>query len=125
MSAPVVARLELDYDAQAAAAARTFVASTLWALGADRLLDDAALMTSELVTNAVLHARTELIVEVILTDEEVRLEVSDNNSRMPSRPDCPDDATSGRGLLLVEALATNWGAFGRGQGKVVWATLDF
>jgi anti-sigma regulatory factor (Ser/Thr protein kinase) len=82
------------------------------------------LLGSELATNAVLHARTDYEVRVSHTaDDTVRVEVVDSNTRLPSVAPVPVDATSGRGLLIVQALASSWGIDNYGDGKVVWFEL--
>ena len=102
-------------------AARHFVLNEVgdgW--GDEGVAARAALLVSELVTNAVLHARTDINVVVSKGDRRVRVEVADQNGRLPSHPDIPDDATSGRGMLLVDALACAWGIEERPDGKVIW-----
>lgn len=87
-------------------------------------VDTAGLLLSELVTNAVLHARTPIEVNVTLSGEVVRVEVSDSNSRLPIQRLSDDEATTGRGIELVELLASSSGASRiDGAGKVVWFTL--
>jgi anti-sigma regulatory factor (Ser/Thr protein kinase) len=82
------------------------------------------LLASELATNAVLHARTDYEIRLYLTsDDAVRMEVADQNSRLPSVASVPTDATSGRGLLIVQALASAWGIENQGDGKLVWFEL--
>jgi anti-sigma regulatory factor (Ser/Thr protein kinase) len=91
------------------------------------LADDAGLILSELVTNAVVHASA-LKVDVWLMCDRQRLliMVSDPCPIMPTRTDeGQPDAMSGRGLMIVEALAQSWGAYWvPEQGKVVWALVD-
>ncbi|MFF4014725.1 ATP-binding protein [Streptomyces sp. NPDC001843] len=98
-----------------------------WGIDGDAA-DSAVLITSELVTNALTHSAGERIVcRLRLTPERLRIEVEDDN-RGPSRPaprqPGPEDQ-SGRGLLLVEALSTDWGVTGALHlyGRVVWAEL--
>lgn len=87
------------------------------------LRDDAVLIVSELVTNAVVHAGTEVRVRLErLPDDAVRLEVADDSTR-PLRPRRVTMARTGRGLALVDVLATRYGVEGRPNGKVVWAEL--
>lgn len=101
----------------------------LW--GLDVLADDAVLVVSELVTNAVAHAHPPY-GQVIVTRFErlahgVRIEVHDVGERMPEfRGGAPDDAESGRGLVLVDALTEGqWGVkHQEGPGKTVWAVLS-
>lgn len=115
--------LELESDPRMVIAARQFVRDRLSSWEATDRLEPAVLVASELVTNAVLHARTAIQLKVIVDGPKVRIEVYDENSRLPVQAACPPDATSGRGLALVSTLATTWGIDNRGDGKVVWAEL--
>jgi serine phosphatase RsbU (regulator of sigma subunit)/anti-sigma regulatory factor (Ser/Thr protein kinase) len=120
----------------AAAAARRFVRDTLrsWdvaALAADaaRLVDDAVLLTSELVTNAVVHAGTPVDVICRLGGGEVEVVVRDRHpARMlpdpPAAADNPAERTSGRGLLLPTALASSWGVTYARTAKAVWFRIS-
>lgn len=96
-----------------------------WGLAEDTI-DGAALIVTELVTNAARHSEDALEVVLELGPEVLRLEVSDTSHRMPVAPSqaVADDATSGRGLLLVEAIASRWGVESEGLSKLVWAELD-
>lgn len=115
--------LQLESDPELVTAARTFVRDRLLAWEAGEHLDAALLIASELVTNAILHARTSLELRLDLDRESLRVEVYDENPRLPALAPCPPEATSGRGLALVTRLATAWGMENRGDGKVVWAVL--
>ena len=117
------ARLKLECGPSAVADARSFIRATLWALEVDGLLEDATVVVSELVTNAVIHARTEILVDVAVSGESVRISVSDQNSRLPTVPETPEDATNGRGLHLVAAISKDWGVDDGTVGKAVWAEL--
>ncbi|MGW2635813.1 ATP-binding protein [Streptomyces sp. NPDC001348] len=111
------------------ARARACVRKALAARGIDEdVSESAVLITSELVTNALTHSAGERIVcRLHISPERLRIEVQDDN-RGPSRPaprqPGPEDQ-SGRGLLLVEALSTDWGVAGvpHRYGRVVWAEL--
>jgi anti-sigma regulatory factor (Ser/Thr protein kinase) len=113
----------------AAAAARAFVREVLgyWqlALPDSTLLDRAVLLASELVTNAVIHARTELRVRLELRGDLLHLAVRDGNPRMLHLVIAPGpEAEGGRGLWLVDQLARAWGVNHHPDGgKVVWCTL--
>ncbi|MFF2349731.1 ATP-binding protein [Kitasatospora sp. NPDC058115] len=96
----------------------------LW--GVPELADTAELLTSELVTNALQHTGQGAVFDAVLTgDQRLRIEVQDGTARLPGRrrDQEVEYATSGRGLLLVEALADSWGVQLRGDGKVTWFEL--
>lgn len=86
------------------------------------LYDDVALIVSELVTNAVRHAGTEVRLRLERLPHGVRLEVADDSTR-PLRQVVGYADEGGRGLPLVDALSTRYGVEGRPDGKVVWAEL--
>jgi anti-sigma regulatory factor (Ser/Thr protein kinase) len=115
--------LDLESKPELVAAAREFVRSrlTAWEL-ADRI-PAMTVIASELVTNAVLHARTSIQVRLSCTGRTVRIEVVDENPRLPTLAPAVPEATSGRGLSLVTQMATSWGIDNREDGKVVWAEL--
>lgn len=101
---------------------RLRAALSLW--GVPELADTAELLASELVTNALVHTERGAVFDAVLTPElRLRIEVQDGTSRLPGRRTPTDFATSGRGLLLVEALADDWGVQLRGDGKVTWFEL--
>jgi anti-sigma regulatory factor (Ser/Thr protein kinase) len=103
--------------------ARRFVTSTLTGWNAEHLIDTATLLTSELVTNAVVHADSPIELRVDRQVNVIRFEVQDRSERLPSwRPTGPED-TSGRGLLLLELLSKAWGVDPLVPGKAVWFTL--
>ena len=103
--------------------ARRFVTTALHQLGADQLAELAELLVSELVTNAVLHARTTITLEVQLIGGGVRVGVIDASRRGPRQRDYSKEATTGRGLTLVESLASSWGSEPTSNGKTVWFEL--
>jgi serine phosphatase RsbU (regulator of sigma subunit)/anti-sigma regulatory factor (Ser/Thr protein kinase) len=119
-----VARLELPPTEQAAALARHFVRDALVEIGASNILDAAALLTSELVANALMHGAPPLSVEVLAVDSGVRVAVSDAHPDLPNLRGTVSDDEHGRGLLLVEALASAWGVDANPPGKAVWFQLD-
>ena len=109
-------------DVTSPCAARRFVA-TLLGHSDHQSTQTALVLTSELVTNAVLHAGTRVDVRVELEAGHVRVEVSDGDPHLPGPMECLPDALGGRGLFLVQELASAWGAETSGVGKVVWFTL--
>jgi anti-sigma regulatory factor (Ser/Thr protein kinase) len=117
-------RLTLPPELRSIRAARAFVAQRCAAARlTDDQRDDALLLTSELVTNAILHGRSEVCVEVQERGQLLRVSVFDENSRHPQPVDEDPDALDGRGLALVEALARSWGVEDRRLGKAVWFEL--
>jgi two-component sensor histidine kinase len=114
--------LELPPQAESPARARQFVERALTDRCPPRIMEAAALLASELVTNAVRHARTELTISIDTSRDGVRLEVHDDSPRMPELQRDPS-AGSGRGLLLVERIAESWGATPCFGGKTVWVEL--
>jgi hypothetical protein len=83
----------------------------------------AALLTSELVTNAVLHAATPFSVTLHLMADRIRVDVADGSSVVPSIKDYATDAATGRGLTLFNTLASDWGVQPVMGGKIVWFEL--
>jgi anti-sigma regulatory factor (Ser/Thr protein kinase) len=83
----------------------------------------AALLTSELVTNAVLHAATPFTVTLHLMADRIRVDVADANPMVPSIKDYAADAATGRGLTLFNTLASDWGVQPVKGGKIVWFEL--
>lgn len=100
--------------------ARRFVTETLAEWECDNARDAVELLVSELVTNAVMHARSPVDVAVVLHRDVVRIEVGDRSADMPQPQRPAPDARSGRGLELVGQLASGWGVQARQGGKVVW-----
>jgi anti-sigma regulatory factor (Ser/Thr protein kinase) len=80
----------------------------------------AALLTSELVTNVVRHARTDLLLEVSLQASILRVAASDDDPTLPALKRVGPGAESGRGLYLIDSLARSWGVTPRDDGKTVW-----
>jgi len=117
------ARAKLEAQPQSAASARHFVDETLRRWHCDELFDVVALLTSELVTNAILHAHSEIELNVSLTPDAIRIDVADHSADLPAMRAAAEEDTSGRGLGLVEALAMAWGVDERPGGKSVWFEL--
>jgi anti-sigma regulatory factor (Ser/Thr protein kinase) len=113
----------LPCEGRSAGLARSYVRETLGAWGQSQLADTAALLVSELVTNAVLHARTPLHLSLRLHPNRVRVEVGDGNPAQPAMQKPDPLSPGGRGLVLVDRLAPTWGVEERAAGKVVWFEL--
>jgi anti-sigma regulatory factor (Ser/Thr protein kinase) len=106
--------------------ARRFVAESLTPLVPD-VCETAALLVSELATNAVIHASSEFDVTVVYPTPagRVRIEVADGNPKQPSPLQPPPTVPHGRGLLLVATLSAAWGVqeATRRSGKTIWFEL--
>jgi anti-sigma regulatory factor (Ser/Thr protein kinase) len=90
------------------------------------LVDDAELLASEVVTNAVRHGGPVIEFAVAVDAASLTVRVSDGSSRLPSlRSDSAADEPSGRGLKMVEQVASEWGVeLVTGDGKTVWFRLN-
>jgi anti-sigma regulatory factor (Ser/Thr protein kinase) len=115
---------DLPDDLRAPREARMAIARFLARADLPQLIDDAQLLASELVTNAVRHARGPISVRAYVHDGFLRLEVCDAAVDCPPlpRPARPDDE-GGRGMALVEKLSTRWGWQVTEHAKVVWLDL--
>ncbi len=118
--------LELSSGANAPAIARRFVnehASNL----ASELKNDAELLVSEVVTNAVVHGRPAITLHVSTDPPGIGVAVRDFGDTLPPTAPAPvaPGATHGRGLMIVEALASTWGVIPNDPppGKTVWFRL--
>ncbi|MDX2695608.1 SpoIIE family protein phosphatase [Streptomyces ipomoeae] len=131
-SSVITARAAASFEAvsRSVATARSFVRDTLQGWGFADIVDDAVVLTSELVTNAVIHAGTSADVLCLRSDDGVRIEVAD---RYPER-EIPlqttpvnmgsPDREGGRGLQLCAAMAGRWGVEYTPTHKQVWFQLD-
>jgi anti-sigma regulatory factor (Ser/Thr protein kinase) len=106
--------------------ARLLVADALdrWGISADRVIDRALLLTSELVTNAIRHCRRRVEVDVHLEHGTLRVSVLDESPLAPEGTEPEPLAERGRGLRIVDALSTAWGVVPDGAGKRVWFELE-
>jgi anti-sigma regulatory factor (Ser/Thr protein kinase) len=121
----VADRVALPAHPRSVREARRFVGDRVAALGLDRLRRDAELLTSELVTNAIVHAGTAVTVEVSGEGGRIRVAVSDGRPPPVHRSAFHDpEAPDGRGLLLLEIVADSWGVDSAEQGKTVWFDLS-
>jgi len=121
---------QLDPELESVVAARHLLvaAAGAWRLP-EAIIDNAALVASELVTNAVLHAGTRFGFSASRLGSGLRIEVSDSDDRLPptgvARPEdlLATRSMTGRGLALVAATADRWGYESLPSGKVVWAEV--
>jgi anti-sigma regulatory factor (Ser/Thr protein kinase) len=111
----------LPRAAPSASVAREFVSRAIseWGYGDPEQV--IALLTSEIVTNAVRHAAGTIVLGVTMIDERtVRVEAIDGSPHSPVAPKCDPDENGGRGLHIVETLARRWGTDRFEDSKAVW-----
>ncbi|MFE7580664.1 ATP-binding protein [Streptomyces gardneri] len=116
----------LPREARSAAVARRLVRTALTLWGLDLLIENASLVITELVSNAVDHSRLQAIRVIVSRPSayEVRVGVVDRSRTVPTLgADSDGDEIRGRGLLLVDTLADRWGTELYRWGKQVWAEL--
>ncbi|HSP39017.1 MAG TPA: ATP-binding protein [Frankiaceae bacterium] len=116
------ATLALPSSLRSPALARALVAEALRNCPTD-VVDTALLLVSEVVTNAVRHAVGSPLIIGVETEPVLMVSVEDASPEPPVHDDAALDAESGRGLGLVDALATTWGWHRSSPGKVVWFEL--
>lgn len=130
-SAPTTAALRLSGTGPGCAQARAFTERTLAAWQLDGCVDDALTIVSELVANALTHARpdpaaeTEVWLKLTLRTAHLVCAVTDPDTAVPTcRPTTDALDENGRGLRIVDALSEHWGWTRRAlKGKTVWAML--
>ncbi|MFH8736754.1 MULTISPECIES: SpoIIE family protein phosphatase [unclassified Streptomyces] len=114
-------------DPDALRNARIALREALQSWSLEALSDTAELLACELATNALVHtdgSATLTARPVLHSGRGLRLAVSDTSTASPRRRAAPERATSGRGIMLIEELATAWGVEPRGNGKTVWCELS-
>lgn len=112
----------LPPDTQSPSRARRLVESAL-ASDPTEVVEIVTLLVSEAVTNAVLHAGTEVRVRIGHDGTAVRVEVADACPIEPIVRHTSEEASTGRGMLLIDKLADNWGQRTSPDGKVIWFEL--
>ena len=112
-------------DTRAPSEARRFVRTTLTSWGLVEQIDVAELLTSEIVTNAITHARSAVRLIVRTYGQRLKIEAWDDGrgDTVPMVVEHAVDAESGRGLVLVEKLSAQWGFQTSGPTKGVWFEL--
>ncbi|CAL9459366.1 hypothetical protein SUDANB120_02608 [Streptomyces sp. enrichment culture] len=125
--APRIHQYVHQADPEGLSEARYALRQALRDWGMPDLADDVELAAGELLVNALLHTDGGAVLTMEVLPEPVRrirLWVKDRSSVWPRRRTPGEAATTGRGLLLVDALATHWGVESRGDGKAVWCEFD-
>jgi len=114
---------QLPPTARSVPQARQHVAAALRRWQLDALAEPTRLLTSELVTNAVLHARTPMTLAIEESGSGIRVSVTDGSPIPPALRRHSLTATTGRGLRLLDQLADSWNVEDSNGGKTVWFTL--
>ncbi|MFD3872211.1 SpoIIE family protein phosphatase [Streptomyces sp. NPDC058623] len=125
--APRIHQYVHQADPEGLSEARYALRHALRDWGVPELADDVELAAGELLVNALLHTDGGAVLTMEVLPEPVRrirLWVKDRSSVWPRRRSPGEAATTGRGLLLVDALASHWGVESRGDGKAVWCEFD-
>ncbi len=119
-------RVPLTAVPTAAAEARKQVRAAIWAWDISVDVTVAALLTCELVTNAIMHTASETVtLGIAAVRGELRVDVYDASRSLPMVVDAAPDAEAGRGLKLVATLSDEWGFYRTPAGKAVYFTLRF
>jgi two-component sensor histidine kinase len=117
--------LRLSPEPASASRARDVTRSHIREACPPEVVDAAALVVTELVSNAAIHALTDMLLVVDVVPGRVDLAVQDGSPELPELQDIAVDALRGRGLAIVDELATTWGVEEQHGKKVVWAALEF
>jgi anti-sigma regulatory factor (Ser/Thr protein kinase) len=116
--------LELSPDPTSPRVARNFVRAVLAESNVDRsTIEDAALLATELVTNSVIHASTDITLDVAVDAGAVHIAVTDSDMGKPVLQDQNNDATTGRGLFVLDRVASEWDVVYGASSKTVRFSL--
>jgi anti-sigma regulatory factor (Ser/Thr protein kinase) len=119
------AKVDLPLRPEAASSARRIVAGVLGSWRLQEAVQDTQLVVSELIGNAYQHApgHDTVELEVLLHEGTVTIRVSDGSALRPMMRAASEDDSTGRGLMIVEALSQRWGYEDHEGGKQVWAEI--
>jgi anti-sigma regulatory factor (Ser/Thr protein kinase) len=118
------ALVHLAPDASSLREGRRFVAKTLrdWRVD-DARIEPVLLAANELMANAIVHAHSAPVLSLVESGLDLVLRVADESPRAPVARSGTTTESGGRGLIMVEALADQWGFDAHSSGKVVWVTF--
>jgi anti-sigma regulatory factor (Ser/Thr protein kinase) len=122
--ARTIRELVLPAEPSSAREARTALSEVMVAEGFEARVYDAELAVSEVVTNAVLHGREPIRLRIVIEGEGIRVQVHDGSPVSPAFSMIDPTAVTGRGLMLVSAVADCWGVDPDETGKTVWFGFD-
>lgn len=127
---PCISGMQIQrHDLASVKTARTFIRDKLRERGFLHIADDVGLMTSEIVTNALIHADSNVELRMREYPDRIRLEVRDSDPAPPILSGMATDdeeileCEHGRGLIIVDAIASGWGTSPSGRGKTVWLEM--
>jgi len=120
-----VVKVDLPPEPRSATRARQLTREQLAASCPEQAVEVAALLVTELVSNAILHARTDIVLIVDVAPGRVVLRVRDGSHIAPVVRSYGSEAATGRGIALVEQLASEWGVERSDEGKEVWCRIDY
>lgn len=115
--------LDADSEVIAGSRARELLRKALGEWGLSAIHEDAELVVTELVTNAVIHGGSTFRLQLSRTAAALRIEVVDDGAGTPEPRPQDDEAEGGRGIMLVDAMSSSWGVEDVPQGKLVWAEI--
>jgi len=115
--------IRLDPEGESVATARGFVDDCLARWGLADQADDVQLIVDELVTNAIQHSRGPVTLAIGRRPDRIVVQVQDASQASPEPESTDVLSDSGRGLMLVEELAADWGTTPTPEGKRVWAEV--
>jgi hypothetical protein len=118
------ARLSLAAEPASVAQGRQFIREVLDRWNMPALGEAVVLVASELITNTLLHTDSPPVLHLTTVPGGLRLEIEDASGTHPRRRSYAADATTGRGMMLVESMTSRWGTQARPEGKVVWCEFD-
>jgi anti-sigma regulatory factor (Ser/Thr protein kinase) len=126
-ASPLDADAQMPHRVDSVPAARAFLSKLLsgWELS-DQVIDEASLLTTELLSNAVEHGSGVVDMEISVHDGLLRVGVHDSSVELPEERDGTSDSLEGgRGIWLVQSIARDWGSDSSGKepGKTVWFEL--
>jgi anti-sigma regulatory factor (Ser/Thr protein kinase) len=121
---PHRARLSLTVEPASVAEGRQFVREVLDGWNLVALREAVVLVASELITNTLLHTDSPPTVQLMKVPGGLRLEIEDESGTHPRKRSYAADATTGRGMLLVESMSSRWGTEPVPGGKVVWCEFE-
>ena len=116
----IVARL--PHEVSSVRMARRIVREVAAENGA--LADDAALLTTELATNVILHTNSPILLRIRVDEDEIRVAFTDESGALPIEIMATNADPHGRGILIVDSVAHRWGVRRRRNGKTIWFALD-